>query len=228
MKAIIRCATCCFDLEIYDECVSWCEKGLLVDEKENRLIELKKKSIHQKKQKSRDLRKAEMKDVKDLAKQNNLLNALESRNIRINEGRQKRSSLERLIAPSSTAHSGKIYLDENKVLHWPLYFLYPEYNQSDFIEDISENDSFQDHLELVFETLPEWDMEQKYMLGNLVIHFEDTVNNKLIKVDSKETLRKILSDKRYIIKGGCPGFMIFSKESEFYKRYISAQDVSQF
>ena len=31
-----------------------------------------------------------------------------------------------------------VYLDENDVLHWPVVFLYPEYRQSDFVQDFNE------------------------------------------------------------------------------------------
>jgi len=30
MKAITRAALSCFDMEKYEECVSWCEKGLKI------------------------------------------------------------------------------------------------------------------------------------------------------------------------------------------------------
>lgn len=228
MKALIRCATCCYDLEKYDDCVSWCKKGLLINEKELKLVDLKNKSVYQKKQKARDQRKSEMRGVKDLEKQNAILDALEARNIKMNDGDTKRITLERLLTNNTGPHFGKIYLDKKKVLHWPLYLLYPEYNQMDFIEDANENDTLQNHLEVVFETLPEWDVDRKYVSKNIIVLFEDKVNDKLVRLNMNLTLRKLFSDKRYNIYGGCPAVMIFSKETDFYKQFIDSQEVIEF
>jgi len=230
MKALLRCATCCFDLEKYDDCVSWCEKGLKLDKNETRLTELMKKAEYQKKQVERDARKEESKRIKDLAKRKRLLDALEERDINIESstGKSKGSNIEKLLSTSgSSPHTGKIYLDESNVLHWPVYFLYPEYNQSDFIEDFKETHSFVDHL-YVFETLPDWDVEQKYTVENIEIYFEDKWQKKIIHLNHNISLRKILSDSRYLLRGGCPAFMILSKATDFYKKYSAIQEAEEF
>ena len=33
---------------------------------------------------------------------------------------------------------GHVYVDEHNLLHWPVLFVYPEYGQTDYIEDFCE------------------------------------------------------------------------------------------
>jgi len=231
MKALLRCAVCCFDLEKYDDCVSWCERGLGFDNNETKLHELMKKATHQRKQKERDMRKEENKKIKDLGKRNRLVAAIEERNINIESilgAKSKRGKIENLLSTDGSPHSGKLYLDKNTVLHWPVYLLYPEYSQSDFIEDFNETHTFQDHLCIVFEILPEWDVERRYTLENVEIYFEDKLQNKIIHVNPNISLRRVLSDPRYLLRGGCPAFMIMSRTTEFYKKYASIRDAEEF
>lgn len=61
------------------------------------------------------------------------------------------ASTEQLLF-SRSPRSGKVTLDENNEFHWPLYLLYPEFNQSDFVEDCHEDVRyyFVDFLQLIF------------------------------------------------------------------------------
>ena len=36
----------------------------------------------------------------------------------------------------------KVSVDEAGVLHWPVYFLYPEHSESDFIQQFPETDRY--------------------------------------------------------------------------------------
>ena len=56
------------------------------------------------------------------------------------EDESETSLLDRLMSASvNQPQQDKVYLDESNELHWPVYFLYPEFNQSDFIEDFNGN-----------------------------------------------------------------------------------------
>lgn len=48
-------------------------------------------------------------------------------------------------------------LDDAGHIHWPAVFLYPEFRQSDFIEDMEENTSVLDHLAVMFAAPAPWD-----------------------------------------------------------------------
>jgi len=228
MKALNRCAVCCFDLEKYDECVSWCEKGLAVEPSEAKLTELARKAAHQQKQQERDRRKEENRKVKDMTKLTKLISAIEERNVTI-ECKDKKMSQKRLIekvvqSDPLKPHYGKLYLDQTNLLHWPVYFLYPESNQSDFIEDFNEMHTFADHFEIVFEVLPEWDSQQKYKPEHVEVYFEDHTQEQVIHVNRNMNLRSVLSDPRYLLRDGCPAFMIVSKASDFHKKMPQVEE----
>ena len=41
---------------------------------------------------------------------------------------------------SQEATGARVFLDEQHILHWPVLFLYPEHQQTDFISAFCEND----------------------------------------------------------------------------------------
>jgi hypothetical protein len=52
----------------------------------------------------------------------------------------------------------RVRLDESgQRLVWPVLFLYPEYGETDFIEEFDEDHVFSDHLDAVFAEVPPWD-----------------------------------------------------------------------
>jgi len=228
MKALMRCAVCCFDLERYDECMGWCEKGLAVEPSDAKLMEMSRKAAHQKKQQERDKRKEEARIAKDMTKLNKLISAIEDRNIGIESKDTKipkRSLVEKVAQGDPLKpHYGKLYLDKQEALHWPVYFLYPESNQSDFIEDFHELNTFADHIDIVFEVLPDWDTEKKYKAENVEVYFEDRSQQQIIHVNRNMNLGTVLSDPRFLLRGGCPAFMILSKASDFIKKMPAVEE----
>jgi len=231
MKAYVRATIACFDLEKYDDCLSYCEKGLKFDPKDKKLIEMKKKCTHEKKQKERDARKKQIKEMKDLTERNNLVAQIESRRMRVEylgEVRTNRESVENLLHKTTAAHSGKIYIDNEKTLHWPAYFLYPEYNQSDFIEDFPENVTFNDQLEHIFGQPAEWDRNRHYTKDQVKVYFEDKKNERLINIPPKLTLRQVLSDSRFVLRGGCPAFICISLTSSYHTQTFERNKPQEF
>ena len=55
------------------------------------------------------------------------------------QDKQEYQASTELFLFSRSPRSGKVTLDENNEFHWPLYLLYPEFNQSDFVEDCHED-----------------------------------------------------------------------------------------
>ncbi|XP_065680101.1 tetratricopeptide repeat protein 4 isoform X1 [Hydra vulgaris] len=226
-KAITRGAICCFDLEKYKECIEWCDKGLAIDKDDLKMIELKKKCYVQIKQKERDQRKKEMRAVKDIKKRKELIDEIMSRKINFENGSTPQH-IEQLLNTLNKPESGKLYLDDRKMLHWPCYFVYPEFAQSDFIEDFSEDICFSEQLAVIFETYPPWDVEKAYSLKNIEIFFEDIKRNTLIKVNPTMQLGTLLSDKRFTMAGIAPVLMVMSKITEFYKVTLENQSTEDF
>nr|XP_013805837.1 PREDICTED: tetratricopeptide repeat protein 4-like [Apteryx mantelli mantelli] len=70
---------------------------------------------------------------------------------------------------SDNAMGAKVHLDADGNLNWPVLFLYPEHEQTDFIAAFHENTRFIDHLMVMFAELPPWDLERKYLPDSLEV-----------------------------------------------------------
>eukprot|EP00795_Rhopilema_esculentum_P004317 gene4317-20523_t len=209
-----------------------------IDANEKRLVNLRQKSIGAQKSQDRDKRKREASEKKIRQKTMRLASALEERHINIEGSEKEKSSsdlLERI--KSSSEHQpqdGKLYIDESNQLHWPVYFLYPEFNQSDFIEDFCENHRFIDHLDLMFDAAcpPDWDQDKKYRVENLQLFYEDRQRNKCVEVSLYKTLKGVLSDKRWLLKffrafGTCKGQYLSATQRDLQKKMNSKNTVTE-
>ena len=78
------------------------------------------------------------------------------------------------------------------LLHWPVLLLYPETAQSDFIQDVGDDEALAPHLEEMFgaagENAPGWDAERKYRSGDLRLYAA-------CKRDGKEVAERVRADK---------------------------------
>lgn len=68
------------------------------------------------------------------------------------------------------------YVDtETDLLHWPILLLYPQYNTSDFLEDVCETATLADILSYIFpknEPRAGWDMNGEYLEENVDVFFK--------------------------------------------------------
>ena len=63
---------------------------------------------------------------------------------------------------------------EDKIVHWPVMFVYPETMQTDAVEDFVEVDSLQQHLDVMFspDAPPlDWDDEHQYTRDKLELYY---------------------------------------------------------
>ena len=135
-------------------------------------------------------------------------------------------------------NGAKPYMDEkSREMHWPVLFLYDEYRQLDFIQDFAENDTFGDHLKVMFpgDSFCEWDEKQKYVHSNLEVYF--VVNQspaflkkesqaaviaprpRKIKVNHNTPLKRVLEHPEYVVPG-YPVFYIVVTGSEFKEAFL--------
>nr|KAG5695983.1 hypothetical protein BaRGS_023362 [Batillaria attramentaria] len=90
-------------------------------------------------------------------------------------------------------------MDKDGCLHWPVLFLYPEYGQTDFIQDFHENSTFLDHIQHMFGPGAEpaaWDEAHKYTPDSIQIYFEDQDTETLHAVSKYNTLLEALRHKK--------------------------------
>ncbi|CAG8799464.1 21538_t:CDS:2, partial [Dentiscutata erythropus] len=127
-------------------------------------------------------------------------------------------------------NNSSVHLNSENQLIWPVIFLYPEYKQSDFITEFNEENTFQDHLEIMFgeENSAPWDISKKYInIDKLEIYYEYNLTEKggtprLLKIKKNCNLRKVLSHPKYLVKNGIPSFFILSDLSgEFKNKFLA-------
>ncbi|NXI35945.1 TTC4 protein, partial [Galbula dea] len=235
LKAIIRGALCHMELKNFSEAIAWCEEGLQIDSKEKKLVEVRAKAD---KLKGRDPEGMLLEIRTDFCipwqcRAVVCIDLLCERNIRLvlepsNEEEEISDGLAKICLDgfhSDNATGAKVHLDADGNLNWPVLFLYPEHEQTDFIAAFHENSRFIDHLMVMFAELPPWDLERKYLPSNLELYFEDEERAEMYKLSPEHTLLQMLQHKRYFVKAGTPTVLAFVKHSPFSKKYFSGKKV---
>ncbi|NXG67488.1 TTC4 protein, partial [Hemiprocne comata] len=236
LKAIIRGALCHMELKNFSEAIAWCEEGLRIDSKEKKLVEMRAKA---------DKLKVNIKAVRDLLEISagfstlwqgravRSIDLLSERNIKLvlepsNEEEEISDGLAEISLDgfhSDSATGARVHLDAYGNLNWPVLFLYPEHEQTDFIAAFHENSRFIDHLMVMFAELPPWDLERKYLPSNLELYFEDEERAEMYELNPEHTLLQVLQHPRYFVKAGTPTVLAFVKLSPFSKKYFSGKKV---
>ncbi|KAK5930556.1 hypothetical protein CgunFtcFv8_026779 [Champsocephalus gunnari] len=241
LKALIRGAQSCIELRSFAEGVQWCDEGLKVHPTDKKLQELRATADKHKRAAERDARKAKIREKKLHGEKEALLAAITDRGIKLfqtskprhreSDGEEESSSaaLSQLsldCLSSQEATGARVFLDEQHILHWPVLFLYPEHQQTDFISAFCENDCFINHLALMFgEELPPWDADRKYHPQNLQLYFEDEVKDTLYQVKPETLLLKVLQHKRFFVKAGSPSFIVVVKGSPFWEQFSTGKKI---
>ncbi|KAM4629015.1 tetratricopeptide repeat protein 4 [Polymixia lowei] len=245
LKALIRGAQCCMELRNFAEALQWCDVGLKAHPTDQKLQELRAAADKRKRAAERDARKAMAKEKKNRSEGEALLAAIKERGIKLLQPKKppKRGSdsededggsaaamadlvLDSLSSQEATG--ARVFLDEQGSLHWPVLFLYPEHQQSDFISAFCDGSCVMDHLAVMFgEELPPWDADRKYLPKNLQLFFEDQEKETLYQVDPQTPLLKVLQHNRCFVKAGTPSFIVLVKESSFCKQFLTAKKVQR-
>ncbi|KFQ44483.1 Tetratricopeptide repeat protein 4, partial [Nestor notabilis] len=227
LKAIIRGALCHMELKNFSEAIEWCEKGLQIDSKEKKLVEVRAKA-DKLKQCEKEILLAAIKVGSFL-----VFPLLQERNIKLviepsNEEEEISDGLAEISLDgfqSDNATGAKVHLDADGNLNWPVLFLYPEHEQTDFTVAFHENSRFIDHLMVMFAELPPWDLERKYLPSNLELYFEDEERAEMYELNPEHTLLQVLQHERYFVKAGTPTVLVFVKGSPYSKKYFSGKKV---
>lgn len=216
-KVLLRAANCCLELENYEKALSYCDRILEKDVKNEMILEIRRKCLAKKKEKDRNVRKKQQEEKKKRQAEQKLCQEIAIRNVKVENGFLSIGKLEPKF-PELVNHRVRIGTDGRLV--WPVVFLYPEYKTMDFIQSFHEDSVFVEHLEEVFSARPEWDKEGKYKIGSLCVYFEDGNKCKVHRVDVNKTLGEILQTKEYLLRGGTPTFIIFAENSHAQKSFL--------
>ena len=123
--------------------------------------------------------------------------------------------------------------DGKETLVWPVLFMYPEYGETDLIEEFEEKGQyFSDHLQAMFGhgiERPVWDIQNKYHPERLKIYYEDRITDPdkvaLIPLkDTNLTLGEVLSNPKFEIVNGLPTFIILVEKSAYENMMIKTYE----
>uniref|UniRef100_A0A667YI62 Tetratricopeptide repeat domain 4 n=1 Tax=Myripristis murdjan TaxID=586833 RepID=A0A667YI62_9TELE len=234
LKALVRGAQCCLELRNFAEAIQWCDAGLKAHPTDKKLQELRAAADKQKRAAERDARKAKAQKKKTRTEKEALLAAIKVRqhssDSEDEDGGSARGLAELSLdgLSSQEATGAQVFLDPQGSLHWPVLFLYPEHQQSDFISAFCENSCFIDHLAVMFgEELPPWDTDRKYLPQNLQLFFEDEEKDTLYQVDPETSLLKVLQHNRCFVKAGSPSFIVLVNGSSFRTQFLTGKKVQR-
>ena len=214
IKAYFRSSKALEAVEKLDEALQILEVGLSKDSSNAVLVkELESIQEIQKKKKLK-LQQQEQVQLKLKLQQEALQSAIQKRGIRcINTKDSLYGSL---------PQEHKVSLENGK-LKWPVLFLYPEYQESDLISSFHEENTFNDHLQIVFESYPPWDIQKEYEPDRLQVFFECKKGDqvKLMRVGRDMTLKSVLSSSHFTIVDGIATFFILVEDSSFTESFKS-------
>jgi len=113
----------------------------------------------------------------------------------------------------------KVHLNDEGVLNWPVMFVYPEYGQTDFIQEFAEDVTLGTMLTEMFQERPPWDEENKYKPERMTLWIEHRKIQSIFEVDINAPLHAALRMKNCYISGGCPNFIVTIRDSAFEKSF---------
>lgn len=227
IKPLVRCAQCCEALSRYKDAIDWCNVITSLDAENSVALDIRKRCGEKLKVAERDARKKDIAERK--LKQNALMlyKTIKSRGITLkNEPNfddtcEDEPQWKKFVDEMGPTHA-KVHLDENKSIVWPVLFVYPEYQITDFIECFNENNSFLDHIMVMFENSADWDKNHDYSPETISVFYEHSSDPSTIVCISKNTsLLNTLRNKFYLVQSGTPNFLILSEKSHFYKQFLN-------
>jgi len=236
-KAIKRGALCCYQLKRYSDCIEWSQKALELEANDNEIQTILAKATQELKEVERNARRELTRKKKKNKDDLKLLNGLKSRGIKLKDIDLNKINLEdddlvaevigKLTPILPAAFKEKVHFsaEAENTLIWPVLFMYPEYGETDLIEEFEESgQTFSDHLQAMFGhgiERPNWDISNKYHPERLKVYFEDRVTNPdkvalvPVKNGQNSTLSEMLSDSKFEIVNGLPTFIILVDKSHY-------------
>ncbi|KAG0232055.1 hypothetical protein BGW42_008488 [Actinomortierella wolfii] len=211
VKALYRSAKALAALEMYPEAIDCCEHAL-VNEPDNKLVQEEKKRI----QAEYDVKEAKRKAKEERERK------IREQKLKI-EGALEKRGIKTASTPGYTKnHPHDIQLnDETGEISIPTFFLYPEHNESDFVQAFHEHDTVGEQLAEIFYEPAPWDPQHKYRPETVEIYFEteDAGGNVgLMKVGLKVKLITILKHQKHVLKDQLARLIVVPKEDSQWKK----------
>lgn len=192
VKAAFRAAKSCLALGRATAAIGFCEVGRMASSSSTDPVNidpfepLSKEAADLLQRQERIAAKTKL-ELANRAKQlDKVRNACKSRGLRVGPPLYSGGMRRTLAMP---------YVDsENDLLHWPLLLLYPQYNTSDFLEDVCETATIADIVSHVFpaDSRAGWDVNGEYTENNVDVFFK---TNACKPLPSEEWWTRTAEDK---------------------------------
>jgi tetratricopeptide (TPR) repeat protein len=236
LKAVKRGAFCLQSLKRHDDCVAWTTKAIELDPNDEEMKEMLIKEKAEAKDAERNNRREAVRKKKQSKDDAKLVKALKSRNITLQGCNLKSANVDdedqvsavvetlKRSLPTTLQKRVRFSPEDGQTLVWPVLFMYPEYGETDLIEEFEEaGQHFSDHLQAMFGhgiERPVWDIQNKYVPERLKIYFEDRLTDpdKVALVPLQDincTLGQVLSDPRFEVIDGVPTFIVLVDKSPY-------------
>ncbi|KAL1915347.1 uncharacterized protein VTP21DRAFT_6805 [Calcarisporiella thermophila] len=214
VKAFYRSARALLALDVLVESIDCCERGLKIDPENKSLRVLLTQAKKRQEEIERKRKEIEMRQRKREAEEAALSKAIEDRHIKM--------EYDNKVDPTDNPHRVHIDPSTNELI-WPVFFLYPEFKESDFIQAFPETSTFAEQLEVMFENNAPWDSEGRYTPKGVEIYFENNqgLNARLVKVGRGCRLEQVLAHPKYVVKNGVPSFIVLPTQGSFRDEFLS-------
>lgn len=219
VKARIRAANAALEVGKYDTCIEHCQKILSTQSKEKEVTELLNTAKKKKMIQERDQRKKERSVAKHAEQREDVIKAIIERGIKINNCEDEDDIDLSKLEPSLPGAQEAIVHIEDGILKWPVLFLYPEYQMTDFIKGCPENVPLINQLEQLFPA--PWDEENKYSCDKVNVYFEGYDKMPHV-IDPAKKLSELLVMKYVELKAGTPAFFILPRGSQIERRFLES------
>ncbi|KAJ0171505.1 hypothetical protein K1T71_013055 [Dendrolimus kikuchii] len=217
-KARLRAAKAAFEIKHFDTCIKHCEI-LLETSKDKEVTEIlntaKKKLMLQ----ERDERKKLSKDAKNAEQKEAVITAIIDRGIKISNCEDEDDIDLSKLEPSLPGAQDAIVHIEDGILKWPVLFLYPEYQMTDFVKDCPENVPLLNQLEQLFPA--PWDKEDKYSCSTVNVYYEGRDKMPHV-IDPCKKLTDLLVLKYFELRAGTPAFFVLPRGSKVESRFLES------
>lgn len=221
VKARLRAAKCAIEVAKYDTCIAHCQKLLETQPENKEAIDLLNAAKKRHKIQKRDQRKKERDDAINNEQREGVIKAIVQRGIKIFKCEDGGDiDLGKLEPTLPGAHDAIVRIEDG-ILKWPVLFLYPEYQLTDFVRGCPENVPLLNQLEQVFPA--PWDEHNKYSCSSINVYFEGYDKMPHV-IDPSKNLCDLLLTKYFELKAGTPAFFILPRgnrvESRFLESYL--------
>ncbi|RKP10262.1 hypothetical protein THASP1DRAFT_21997 [Thamnocephalis sphaerospora] len=230
VKAYYRSAKACRALEKVENALDACDRGLAIDPENKALLQEKEliRALEKKLADNQAIKKEREDSMR--AEQERISQAIQERGLRM------------ITRPPPPDNPHPVHIDpETGNLVWPVFFLYPEYKESDLIAAFDETSTFEDHLQAMFgagQPPAPWDQAGIYRPELLEVYFETVpllANNslgnggadggvrdtKLVKVGRRCTLAQVLRHRSFTVVNRIPSFIILPAVSPFKATFLA-------